>query len=118
MNKLILILLIAFSFGADWSAFQEKYKDWWKGKKNPNGQTLALTYTTSDFIGIISDGNSNVNSSELVIPLTDFFTITQQREYVQVGDDNFNPTDGIRNAKWLGGRPTTQISFHLPINWD
>jgi hypothetical protein len=126
MNKLILILLITISFGAkgiegigNGEVLNYLFNsDWYKGKNNPNGQTFAITYTPSDFMGFDADSNSNVKSSELVIPLTDFFTITQSRFYVNLGDDNFNSADGVHSIGWKGGSPNTQISFHLPINWD
>ena len=120
MKKLILIILIAFSF-----SIQPRPSvtpslilgdDWWKGKNNPNGQTLAITYTPSDFMGLDSDGNSNIKSSFLVIPLTDFFTITQSRFYIKSGDTN-GGAYGDRDDDWKGGSPNTQISFHLPVNW-
>ena len=109
MKNLILIILITFSFPAEWWS-----ADWYKGKSNPNGHTFAITYTPSDFMGLDADGNSNVKSSSLVIPLTDFFTITQSRFYIKSGDTNY----GGRYEDWKGGSPNTQISFHLPVNWE
>ena len=100
MNKLILIIFIAFSYSAD---------DWLKGNNNPNGKTLAISYTPSDFMMFDADGNSNVRSSHLQIPITDYFTISQSRSYLKKN-----------GGSWEGGTPNTQISFHLPLNrlWE
>ena len=89
MKKLILIILIAFSFSTDKS-------DWWKGKNNPNGQTLAITYAPSEF-WLFGDNGNDIKSHYIQIPITDFFTITQTR--------------------WKVGGTNMQISFHIPVNW-
>jgi len=65
MKKLILIILIAFSFSAEW----------WIGNHNPNGKTGLISIRTSLFDKLNYTEYHELDLVEYTIPLTDFITM-------------------------------------------
>jgi hypothetical protein len=104
MKKLIVIILITFSF----SALPRPLLfdgDWWKGNHNPNGKTLGLTYKPAFLFQKIFVGYYNpfVRASTLLIPLTDYMTIEQTVTYYK------------QNGDWNNVLQGHNIYFHLPL---
>lgn len=103
MKKLILIILIAFSFSADW----------WKGNNNPDGKTGLVTLDM-DMKNYDAVYDGAISRQSLTFPLTDFFTIRQTRL--------FQANVILGNFEWDEDRVTwnevslnTEIAIHLPL---
>ena len=103
MKKLILIILIAFSFSTDLS--------WWKGNHNPNGKTGMISIRTPLFD---SQNDTEFQESRLTaytITLTDFITMQYSmqklnlRERAEGGFGDWEKST-INN---------TEIYLHLPL---
>ena len=79
MKKLILIILIAFSFSTDLS--------WWKGNHNPNGKTGMISIRTPFFDSQHDNYSQESRVTAFTITLTDFMTM-------QYSIQNLNTRDG------------------------
>jgi len=103
MKKLILIILIAFSFSTDLS--------WWKGNHNPNGKTGMISIRTPLFD---SQNDTEFEESRLTaytITLTDFITM-------QYSIQNLNLRYGVEDTFSDWEKSTinnTEIYLHLPL---
>ena len=104
MKKLILIILIAFSFSTDLS--------WWKGNHNPNGKTGMISIRTPLFD---SQNDTEFEESRLTaytITLTDFITM-------QYSIQNLNSRGGIGEEAFTAWEKSTinntEVYLHLPL---
>ena len=100
MNKLILIILITFSYSVDLS--------WLKGNHNPNGKTGMLTFKPRHnmFLNDAVPFNNYTSSSQLTLSITDYLTLQSTQIHYYTTSDR----------KWhtFGDKVNTAY-FHLPL---
>ena len=99
MKKLILIILIAFSFGADLS--------WLKGDNNPNGKTGMLTFKPRHNM-LLNDApySNHISISKLTLSVTDYFTVERTQAHIW----------STGNREWdTLGEQMTELYIHIPV---
>ena len=106
--KLILIILFAFSFSADW----------WAGNNNPNGKTGFLIIKPY-FTAIPSNDSevSRVRSTMFSMPFTDYMTIEYTRTTHETRENPCDDGDCYTNWDNGGSQSNGQayMYFHLPL---
>lgn len=114
MNKLILIIFIAFAYSAlPRPLFFDG--DWWKGNHNPNGKTGMLSIRTPLFD---SQNDTDWQESRLTaytLTLTDFITIQYSIQKL-----NFRSGEGSEDSsdwsEWNKSKiNSTEVYLHLPL---
>ena len=110
MKKLILITLIAFSFGVP--PRSSISLDWLKGNHNPNGKTGMVSIRTPIFDKL---NYTEYYESDLVvytIPLTDFITWQYSIESIRLRPDGFGSGSYWGEESTIRNR---ELYLHLPL---
>jgi len=113
MNKLILIIFIAFSYSAlPRPLFFDG--DWWKGNHNPNGKTGMLSIRTPLFDSQNDTWYYESRLTAYTITLTDFITIQYSILNLKnrSGDDDGSGVDFEWNKSKINN---TEVYLHLPL---